>query len=113
MFGARIPGFMAPVEAMQDAFQDLRAHEVGVIAGMRAALADVLRRFEPSELEKRLKPPGMLESLLPNTHEARLWQTFTEMYGDISREAQDDFQALFGKAFLAAYENEVARLKGA
>jgi len=34
------------------------------------------------------------------------------MYGDISREAQDDFQALFGKAFLAAYENEVARLKG-
>jgi FHA domain-containing protein len=113
MFGARIPGFMAPVEAMHDAFQDLRAHEVGVIAGMRAALADVLRRFEPSELEKRLKPPGMLESLLPNTHEARLWQTFTEMYGDISREAQDDFQALFGKAFLAAYENEVARLKGA
>ena len=112
MFGARIPGFMAPVEAMQDAFHDLRAHEVGVIAGMRAALAHVLRRFEPGELEKRLKRPGVLEGLLPNSREARLWQTFTEMYGDISREAQDDFQALFGKAFLAAYENEVARLKG-
>jgi len=112
MFGARIPGFMAPVEAMRDAFQDLRAHEVGVIAGMRAALADVLRRFEPEELEKRLKRPGVLESLLPNSREARLWQTFTEMYGDISHEAQDDFQTLFGKAFLAAYENEVARLRG-
>jgi predicted component of type VI protein secretion system len=71
-----------------------------------------LRRFEPGELEKRLKRPGVLEGLLPNSREARLWQTFTEMYGDISREAQDDFQALFGKAFLAAYENEVARLKG-
>ena len=112
MFGARIPGFMGPVEAMQDAFQDLRAHEVGVIAGMRAALADVLRRFEPGELEKRLKPPGVLESLLPNSHQARLWETFTQMYGDISGEAQDDFQTLFGKAFVAAYENEVARLKG-
>ena len=111
MFGARIPGFMSPLEAMQDAFQDLRAHEVGVIAGMRAALADVLRRFEPAELEKRLKRPGILESLVPNSRQARLWQSFTEMYGDISREAQDDFQTLFGKAFLAAYEAEVERLK--
>jgi len=113
MFGARIPGFMGPVDAMQDAFRDLRAHEVGVIAGMRAALAEVLHRFEPDELEKRLKPAGVLQSLLPHGHRARLWETFTEMYVDISREAQDDFQALFGKAFLAAYESEVARLKGA
>lgn len=112
MFGARIPGFMAPVEAMQDAYRDLRAHEVGLIAGMRAALAEVLHRFEPEELEKRLKPPGMLESILPNSHQARLWDAFSAMYGDISREAQDDFQALFGKAFLQAYEHEVARLKG-
>ncbi len=112
MFGSRIPGFMAPVEAMEDAFRDLRAHEVGMIAGMHAALSQVLQRFAPGELEKRLKPPGMLEGLLPNSHEARLWQAFTEMYVDISREAQDDFQSLFGKAFLQAYENEVARLKG-
>jgi FHA domain-containing protein len=112
MFGTRIPGFMAPVEAMEDAFRDLRAHEVGVIAGMHAALAQVLKRFAPDELEKRLKPPGVLEGLLPNSHEARLWQAFAEMYVDISREAQDDFQSLFGKAFLQAYENEVSRLKG-
>jgi FHA domain-containing protein len=112
MFGNRIPGFMAPVEAMQDAFRDLRAHEVGLIAGMHAALTQVLRRFEPSELEKRLKPAGVLEGLLPNSHKARLWEEFAEMYVDISREAQDDFQSLFGKAFLQAYDTEVSRLKG-
>jgi FHA domain-containing protein len=112
MFGSRIPGFMAPVEAMEDAFRDLRAHEVGMIAGMHAALSQVLQRFAPGELEKRLKPPGVLEGLLPNSREARLWQAFAEMYVDISREAQDDFQSLFGRAFLQAYEKEVARLKG-
>ncbi len=112
MFGARIPGFMEPVEAMEDAYRDLRAHEVGVIAGMHAALAEVLKRFEPAELERRLKPGGVLESLLPNSRQARLWETFAEMYVDISREAQDDFQSLFGKAFLHAYESEVSRLKG-
>ena len=112
MFGSRIPGFMAPVEAMDDAFRDLRAHEVGVIAGMHAALAQVLQRFAPDELARRLRPAGVLEGLLPNSHKARLWDTFAEMYVDISREAQDDFQSLFGKAFLQAYENEVSRLKG-
>jgi type VI secretion system FHA domain protein len=112
MFGSRIPGFMAPVEAMEDAFRDLRAHEVGVIAGMHAALGQVLHRFEPAELEKRIKPAGVLTTLLPNSHKARLWEAFAEMYVDISQEAQDDFQALFGKAFLQAYENEVSRLKG-
>ncbi len=112
MFGSRIPGFMAPVEAMEDAFRDLRAHEVGLIAGMHAALAQVLQRFSPEALEKRLKPPGMLESLLPNSHQARLWESFEEMYVHISREAQDDFQSLFGKAFLEAYESEISRLKG-
>ncbi|MGE5170326.1 MAG: type VI secretion system-associated FHA domain protein TagH [Rudaea sp.] len=112
MFGSRIPGFMPPVEAMEDAFRDLRAHEVGIIAGMHAALAQVLRRFEPSELEKRLKPGGMMEALLPGAHKARLWDAFAEMYVDISREAQDDFQSLFGRAFRQAYETEVSRLKG-
>jgi FHA domain-containing protein len=48
MFGNRIPGFMSPVEAMHDAFRDLRAHEVGLIAGMHAALEQVLHRFEPT-----------------------------------------------------------------
>jgi FHA domain-containing protein len=112
MFGNRIPGFMSPVEAMHDAFKDLRAHEVGLIAGMHAALEQVLHRFEPAELEKRLKAPGMLERMLPNSHKSRLWEEFAEMYVDISREAQDDFQSLFGKAFLQAYDNEVSRLKG-
>jgi FHA domain-containing protein len=112
MFSSRIPGFMPPVEAMEDAFRDLRAHEVGIIAGMHAALAQILRRFEPAELEKRLKPGGVMEALLPNAHKARLWDAFAEMYVDISREAQDDFQSLFGRAFRQAYETEVSRLKG-
>jgi len=86
--GSRIPDFWRP-EAWKRV-QGLRAHEIGVIAGMHAALAQVLHRFEPAELEKRLKPAGALTDLLPNSHKARLWEAFSDMYVDISREAQDD-----------------------
>jgi predicted component of type VI protein secretion system len=38
-----MPGFMTPAEAMEDAFQDLRAHQLGVVAGMKAAM-DALQK---------------------------------------------------------------------
>lgn len=106
-----IRGFMAPGPAMRDAFDDLRAHQFGFIAGMRAALAGVLQRFKPSELEGRLTQRSGLKSLLPGSRKAAMWDVFTEHYAQIGREAEDDFHTLFGKAFLQAYEEHILQLK--
>lgn len=100
-------GFMQPVEAMRDAYQDLRAHELGFIAGMRAALAGVLRRFDPAVLEQRLNDRSLLDSLLSTSRRARLWNQYTELYRDIASEAEDGFHTLFGREFLRAYEEQV------
>jgi FHA domain-containing protein len=105
------PAFMPPLTAMRDAYNDLRSHQFGVMAGMRAALEGVLDRFTPQELEKRLTKKGMLDSLIPAARKAKLWDLYTEMYKEIAREAGDDFHKLFGKAFLKAYEEQVALLK--
>jgi FHA domain-containing protein len=104
-------GFMAPAAAMRDAYDDLRAHTFGFMAGMRAALAGVLERFDPATLEGRLTEKTMLDSLLPMNRRAKLWDLFAERYKDISNEAEEDFHTLFGKAFLKAYEEQVARLE--
>ena len=104
-------GFMAAAPAMRDAFNDLRAHQFGFIAGMRAALAGVLTRFDPNELEGRLTQRSVLKSLLPGSRKAALWEVFVEHYGQISNEAEDDFHSLFGKAFLLAYEEHIEQLQ--
>ena len=104
-------GFMAAAPAMRDAFNDLRAHQFGFIAGMRAALAGVLSRFDPSELEGRLTQRSVLKSLLPGSRKAAMWEVFVEHYGQISNEAEDDFHSLFGKAFLLAYEEHIEQLQ--
>lgn len=105
-------GFMAAAPAMRDAFDDLRAHQFGFVAGMRAALAGVLDRFDPAELEGKLtqKSSGLM-SILPGSRKARMWEVFTEHYAQISTEAEDDFHSLFGKAFLQAYEEHIDQLK--
>lgn len=107
MLGPSMPGFTSTAKAMQEVFEDLRAHEVGVIAGMRAALAEVLRRFDPAILERRLGKGGLLEALVPASRQARLWELFEQQFQEIYREAQDDYQALFGEAFIKAYEEQV------
>lgn len=104
-------GFMPAGPAIRDAYDDLRAHQFAFVAGMRAALEGLLQRFDPAELEGRLTQKSMLSSLLPATRKARMWDVFTELYGQISAEASDDFHELFGKAFLVAYEAHIDQLQ--
>jgi FHA domain-containing protein len=109
MIGPHMPGFMTPEAAMRNAFEDLSAHEIGVIAGTRAAFAEVLRRFDPEQLEERLGKGGMLDAVLPVARRGKLWSLYQERFHQIRSEAQDDFDSLFGEAFTKAYEDEVAR----
>jgi FHA domain-containing protein len=112
MLRKKMPGFMGATEAMQDAYQDLQAHQAGVVSGMRATMNEMLQRFNPEVMEKRLKKGGMLDALLPSSRKAKLWDAYNERYQRIIAESsQDDFQTLFGKAFLLAYERKVEKLR--
>lgn len=111
LLGPGVRGFMPPEAAMRDAFDDLRAHQFGVMVGLRAALAHVIARFEPAELEKKISARTALDALFSANRKAKLWDQFVSLYGGIASEAEDDFHSLFGKAFLQAYEEQMARLK--
>ncbi|MEJ8857870.1 type VI secretion system-associated FHA domain protein TagH [Variovorax robiniae] len=110
LLGTGVRGFMSPEEAMRDAYDDLRAHEFGVMVGMRAALAHVLARFTPAELEKKIVSKSAFDAFFSN-RKAKLWDEFVSLYGGIAAEAEDDFHSLFGKAFVQAYDEQMARLK--
>lgn len=104
-------GFMQPDAAVTDATNDLVAHQVAVIAGMRAALEGLLARFKPDTLAKRLTNKSMLDSMLPMNRKAKLWEQFEAIYGEVSKEAEDDFDALFSREFVRAYEQQVNALE--
>ncbi len=106
-------GFMPPNRALRDAYDDLRSHQFGFMAGMRAALGGVLQRFDPQKLEQRLTQQRVLDAVLPMYRKAGLWELFAELYGEISKEAEDDFHTLFGREFLRAYQAQIARLREA
>ena len=103
------PGYKPPLESAREAFDDIRSHEMAVMAGVQTALMALLRRFEPVALEKRLAS-GMLDSFLPAARRARTWELFCTTYQQISREAEDDFQSVFGREFARAYDAQMRKL---
>ncbi len=104
-------GFLAGPAAMTDAMHDLVGHTIGTMAGTRAALEGVLDRFTPQQLEAKLVGKSMLDSLLPMNRKAKLWELYLHHFDTIRNEAHDDFHTLFGRAFLAAYEQQLDRLQ--
>jgi type VI secretion system protein len=109
MLTSAMGGYMPPVKAIGSAFDDLKAHELAVIAGMRAALNGVLARFDPAQIEAR-EPQGVMDKVMATARKARMWDSMVALYDDIVREADDDFQHLFGDKFSAAYEDQIGRL---
>lgn len=106
----RAPGFMPPLPAIRDAFDDLAAHQAGLMAGARAAVYDALGHFRPEELQSRLgaqRVPALFGGAM---RKARLWELYEQKYQRIAGEAREDFELSFQRAFGVAYEKEIGKL---
>jgi type VI secretion system FHA domain protein len=113
MLGGAMPGYMVAPTAFANAFDDLKAHELAIVAGMRAALAGVLKRFDPQAIEARLQVPTVMDKVLASNRKAKMWDRMVELYTQMAGEADSDFHRLFGEAFGAAYEEQTERLRQA
>ena len=106
----RTDGFLDPVQAIGDACEDLRSHELALMAGMRAAIFGALRRFDPHALERTFDKSEKGFSL--SSRKARLWDLFVEQQEKVARDAQEDFNKVFGRDFMGAYQAQLRRVKG-
>ncbi len=113
LMGDQVRGFMAPRDAMRDAFQDLKAHQLGVMVGMKAALTQLLERFTPEALEEKIAAKSKFDALFAANRKAKLWDQFCTLQKGITREAEDDFHNLFGKEFSKTYDEQMALMRHA
>jgi len=97
--------------AFEDAFVDVRHHQVAMLAGMRAAFDYMLTRFDPEALARQFEArPGRKISIGLGAG-GRHWDSFGEYYKEMTRDADDCFRRLFGDQFARAYEEQLQRLR--
>jgi type VI secretion system FHA domain protein len=110
LFGRTTPGYQTPVDAFRDSFEDIKAHQMAMIAGMRAAYQKLLEYFDPegleAEFDKGLKR-GVLGGVLNKT---KYWDLYEDLYEHLKKDPDESFHRLFGYEFGRAYEEQMERL---
>lgn len=110
VLGKPEPGYMAGLAAVQEAVNDIRAHELAMLAGQQVALKSLIEKFDPGRLKGRLESSSFLDSLIPGARKARYWEVYEMMYGSIARDVADDFQRAYSTAVSDAYEARLLEL---
>lgn len=103
-------GYLEATQAVTEAMNDIKAHEIAMVTGMESALKGVLARLDPSVLEEKITVNGGLGSVL-KSKKARYWEIYETMYSEISDQAENDFHELFAREFARAYQEQLDKLK--
>ncbi|WP_156841951.1 type VI secretion system-associated FHA domain protein TagH [Novosphingobium aquimarinum] len=95
-------GFMDGLRAVEDAFQDLQAHQMATLKAMQGALKATLERFSPDAIRKRADGSGILK-IIPGTREAALWKAYEREFSGVAEGSDEAFMDVFAKEFRKAY----------
>lgn len=107
----RNEAYLDTPSAFEDAFADVRAHQLAMLAGMRAAFDFMLERFSPQALRTQFDArPGRKVSLSFGSG-GRYWESFEEFYKELTADDDDCFRRLFGDQFARSYEEQLKRLR--
>ncbi|MBA5603948.1 type VI secretion system-associated FHA domain protein TagH [Duganella sp. FT3S] len=111
MLGKPGKGYMPPVAAFDGAFDDMKAHEMALLAGMRGALEGMQAHFDPAEIERTMALPSVMDKMLQANRKAKLWDRHVESYRQLVQDADEEYQRRFSEQFARAYEEQIARMR--
>jgi len=110
LLGKRNAAYLGPQEAFDDAFNDVRFHQLAMLAGVRAGFDNLLNRFDPAQLQELFERQGKRGGLFGGG-KASYWDRYAERYGEMTADRDETFRRLFGEEFARAYEQQLSVLK--
>jgi type VI secretion system FHA domain protein len=111
LLGRRNPAYMNPIGAFEDAFEDIRFHQLAMLAGMRAGFDSLLERFDPNSLQENFDRQAKRGGLLSLAAKMKYWEIYAEWFAELAADREETFRRLFGEEFARAYEDQLERLK--
>jgi type VI secretion system protein ImpI len=110
LLGRRNSAYLPPQEAFDDAFNDVRFHQLAMLAGVRAGFDNLMNRFDPAQLQEGFERQGK-RGLFGGGGKATYWERYAERFQEMSKDRDETFRRLFGEEFARAYEQQLSVLK--
>jgi type VI secretion system FHA domain protein len=111
LLSRRNAAFLPPLEAFQRAFDDIRNHQMAMLAGMRAGFEHLMSRFDPEQLQESFDKQAKHRGLLSSMSKPKYWDQYAAYFGELKGDRDDAFRRLFGEEFALAYEKQVDLIK--
>ena len=100
------PEYLSAVDAVREAFGDMRQHQQHLLSAVRTAVVDYIGQLDPETLENKL---GRGNALLGAANKLKYWDLFKDLFQVVSQCEPGQFPHQFLEELARAYELEASR----
>ena len=99
-----LPGFMGSEEAVRTALEDVKKHQLALLAGVQHALRAVFQRLAPSEVDRVMKKAAGEKRGLSLRRGVDPWSVYQAMFEALRQDATSNVNSVMSLAFREGYE---------
>lgn len=103
------PGYLSLEDSVVEAFDDLRDHQLAMIAGLRSLFDNLLQTFDPERLEEGWSDDSSVLGKLSG--KSRLWQNYERLFSQLKSDQDTSFKNLISEPFSRSYDKQIRQLK--
>ncbi|WDE02881.1 type VI secretion system-associated FHA domain protein TagH [Thalassomonas viridans] len=108
LFTRSKPAYLGAKAAVRQAITDVQIHEMAYLAGLQAALLQVLEALSPGKIEETTAAPAnKLRGLLSAP---KHWQQYKAVHQQLKARINENLNEFLGQDFARAYEQQVLKL---
>jgi type VI secretion system FHA domain protein len=103
--------YLLPVEAVREAFVDIKLHQQLLLKALRAAVDGFIERLDPDELEHKFST-GKSGMLINAANKLKYWDLYKDLFQVVAHHPPGELPMQFLDDFAHAYEQESADTPG-
>jgi type VI secretion system protein ImpI len=107
LFIQHSPSYLDTVTAFNEAFNDIRRHQLALLKSVGVAFDHMLARFDPKDLEKQMQVEGGRPGILGLGAKNKPWEAYARLYAELLSDHESTYRKLFGAEWAKAYEAQI------
>lgn len=104
VIGQPLPGFMDGEEAVRSSFEDIKKHQMAMLAGVQNALTTAFSRLSPVEMERLVEAAQSQKKGFLGKRGIDRWSLYVTVYENLRKDATSNANGIMSSAFREGYE---------